>query len=198
MDLTNPFKYILALVAGALGTLAFAPLILVVRKYQHRDLDVALYQILRFYVGFIYGLGLFGSGVSWISISMTEHGGASITRAHHDSSLRSRPAVFPELLRWVTPWHKRWSTTLGRVCLLTSCWVTMEALRSWFLTGFPWLLLGYSAIETPFEGIYHGWAFSAQPHYLSYQWFSFSESDGSKDQANVIDDYHFGRRLGTK
>ena len=42
------------------------------------------------------------------------------------------------------------------VCLLTACWVTMEAFRSWFLTGFPWLLMGYSALGTPFEG-YLSW-----------------------------------------
>ena len=32
----------------------------------------------------------------------------------------------------------------------------MEAFRSWFLTGFPWLLFGYSALATPFEG-YLSW-----------------------------------------
>ena len=32
----------------------------------------------------------------------------------------------------------------------------MEAFRSWFLTGFPWLLFGYSALGTPFEG-YLSW-----------------------------------------
>jgi apolipoprotein N-acyltransferase len=159
MDLTNPFKYILALVAGALGTLAFAPF----NFWWCGSISIAIWMWLSikysgFYVGFIYGLGLFGSGVSWISISMTEHGGASIPLALTMTAIFvAGLAIFPGIasLGYIT-WHRRWSTTLGRVCLLTSCWVTMEALRSWFLTGFPWLLLGYSAIETPFEG-YLSW-----------------------------------------
>ena len=159
MDLTNPFKYILALVAGALGTLAFAPF----NFWWCASISIAIWMWLSikysgFYVGFIYGLGLFGSGVSWISVSMTEHGGASISLALTMTAVFvAGLAVFPGIASLgYTNWHRRWSTTLGRVCLLTSCWVTMEALRSWFLTGFPWLLLGYSAIETPFEG-YLSW-----------------------------------------
>ncbi len=89
---------------------------------------------------------------------MTEHGGASIPLAlTMTTAFVAGLAVFPGIASLCyTNWHRRWSTTLGRVCLLTSCWVTMEALRSWILTGFPWLLLGYSAIETPFEG-YISW-----------------------------------------
>ena len=159
MDLTNPFKYILALIAGALGTLAFAPF----NFWWFGSISIAIWMWLSikysgFYVGFIYGLGLFGSGVSWISISMTEHGGASVPLALTMTAVFvAGLAIFPGIASLgYNTWHKCWSTTLGQVCLLTSCWVTMEALRSWFLTGFPWLLLGYSAIETPFEG-YLSW-----------------------------------------
>ena len=79
------------------------------------------------------------------------------TRIHHDLTL----------CRW--PRHLSGTCILGirklasamaissrEVCLLTACWVTMEAFRSWFLTGFPWLLMGYSALGTPFEG-YLSW-----------------------------------------
>ncbi|HBX27139.1 MAG TPA: apolipoprotein N-acyltransferase [Gammaproteobacteria bacterium] len=159
MDPADPFKYILALVAGALGTLAFAPF----NFWWCGSVSITIWMWLSikqsgFYIGFIYGLGLFGSGVSWISISMTEHGGAPVPLALAMTAIFvAGLAIFPGIASLgYTKWHKRWSTTLGRVCLLTSCWVTMEALRSWFLTGFPWLLLGYSAIEAPFEG-YLSW-----------------------------------------
>jgi apolipoprotein N-acyltransferase len=159
MGLTHLIKYSVALGAGILGTLAFAPF-----NFWWLGLaSIAIWMWLSirypgFSMGFIYGLGLFGSGVSWVSVSMTEHGGASIPLAFVMTSIFAAGlAIFPGLASWgYASWHQRWSTTLGKVCLLTACWVTMEAFRSWFLTGFPWLLFGYSALDTPFEG-YLSW-----------------------------------------
>ena len=37
--------------------------------------------------------------------------------------------------------------------LFVSAWVLIEWLRSWIFTGFPWLLLGHTLIDTPFAGI---------------------------------------------
>ena len=159
MGLTHLIKYSVALGAGILGTLAFAPF-----NFWWLGLaSIAIWMWLSirypgFSMGFIYGLGLFGSGVSWVSVSITEHGGASIPLAFVMTSIFAAGlAIFPGLASWgYASWHQRWSTTLGKVCLLTACWVTMEAFRSWFLTGFPWLLFGYSALDTPFEG-YLSW-----------------------------------------
>ncbi len=159
MGLTRLIKYSIALSAGILGTLAFAPF----NFWWFGLVSIAIWMWLSikhpgFSIGFIYGLGLFGSGVSWVSVSMTEHGGASIPLAFAMTSIFAAGlAIFPGLASWgYASWHQRWSTTLGKVCLLTACWVTMEAFRSWFLTGFPWLLFGYSALNTPFEG-YLSW-----------------------------------------
>ena len=152
-------KSLLALGAGILGTLAFSPFNL----WWAGLISLALWMWLTikhpgFLIGWIYGLGLFGSGVSWVSVSMTEHGGASIPLAFAMTSLfASGLAIFPGLASLgYASWSRRWSTTLGQACLLTACWVTMEAFRSWFLTGFPWLLFGYTALDTPFEG-YLSW-----------------------------------------
>ena len=82
MGLTHLIKYSVALGAGILGTLAFAPF-----NFWWLGLaSIAIWMWLSirypgFSMGFIYGLGLFGSGVSWVSVSMTEHGGASIPLA---------------------------------------------------------------------------------------------------------------------
>ena len=159
MGLTPLIKYSIALGAGILGTLAFAPF----NVWWLGLVSLAVWMWLSikhpsFFIGLFYGLGLFGSGVSWVSVSMTEHGGASFPLAFIMTTVFTAGlAIFPGLASWgYASWHQRWSTTLGKACLLTACWVTMEAFRSWFLTGFPWLLFGYSALGTPFEG-YLSW-----------------------------------------
>lgn len=159
MDRNIRVNYLLALSAGILGTLAFSPFNL----WCASLVSIALWMWLTiknpgFLIGWIYGLGFFGSGVSWVSVSMTEHGEASMPLAFALTAIfASGLAVFPGLASWgYASWSRRWSTTLGQACLLTACWVTMEAFRSWFLTGFPWLLFGYIALDTPFEG-YLSW-----------------------------------------
>ena len=159
MGLTPLTKHSIAIGAGILGTLAFAPF----NFWWLGLVSLAVWMWLSikhpsFSIGLFYGLGLFGSGVSWISVSMTEHGGASFSLAFIMTTIFAAGlAIFPGLASWgYASWQQRWPTAVGKVCLLTACWVTMEAFRSWFLTGFPWLLFGYSALGTPFEG-YLSW-----------------------------------------
>jgi apolipoprotein N-acyltransferase len=152
-------RALLAIAAGALGTFAFAPFGL----WWLAPLSLALWMWMTirrpaFSTGYWFGFGLFATGVSWVSVSMVEHGGASLGLAGIMTGLFAAVlAIFPGLASWgYAAWHQRWPSTLRKCLLLSACWVTMEALRSWALTGFPWLLMGYSAMDSPFEG-YLSW-----------------------------------------
>jgi len=49
----------------------------------------------------------------------------------------------------------RWGAATGPLrwlVLLPAGWVAVEWFRGWFLSGFPWLALGYSQLETPLRG----------------------------------------------
>lgn len=98
--------------------------------------------------GFLFGLGWFASGISWVHVSIDQFGGmplfASLTLM---LLLCLYLALFPALACYLAA---RFSInrTLS-LWLLSSTWVFTEWLRSWFLTGFPWLSIGYTQIDSP-------------------------------------------------
>ncbi len=107
--------------------------------------------------GWSFGLGFFGVGVSWVYVSIHDHGGASIPLALSLTALFvAGIALFPALqfvltAKLVATAKKPLGIT-GRTLLFTSVWVLFEWFRSWFLTGFPWLYLGNAFIDTPLAG----------------------------------------------
>lgn len=107
-----------------------------------------------FLSGLLFGLGFFGLGISWIYISIHDYGhmhgsiAALITLA-----FLLYLAAFPALL---ASCFCRLNTRPGTVysCLLfSSLWILSEYSRANFLTGFPWLLLGYGQFDSPIKYI---------------------------------------------
>ena len=105
-----------------------------------------------FRMGWSFGLGLFGAGVSWVYVSLHDFGGmpgplAALATLFFCALL----ALFPAGAGWLQariPAHRA-----VRACLLIpAAWVLFEWLRSWIFTGFPWLSAGYAAAGWPLQG----------------------------------------------
>ncbi len=147
----------LALIAGALLTLAFAPYHLFLIGILSPALLLGLWLYVSekraFYRGFIFGVGFFSTGVYWIFNSIHTFGHASIFFSALITVgliliLSIFPAMHGFLLNRYFP-SRNWRKVL---CAFPAIWVFMEWVRSFISTGFPWLLLGYSQTDTFLKG----------------------------------------------
>lgn len=106
-----------------------------------------------FFQGLAFGLGYFGLGISWVSISIHTYGHiAFIFAILITGILVFYLALFPALTTFVFRWLC--TPTLSyckQAILFTSLWGLSEYLRSICFTGFPWLLLGFGQIDTPLQ-----------------------------------------------
>jgi apolipoprotein N-acyltransferase len=104
------------------------------------------------WIGFWFGLGLAGAGVSWVYVSLHQFGGmpaplAALATAGFCAVL----AVFPAAAGWLQA--RVPAPDAARACLLIpAAWTLAEWLLTWAFTGFPWLALGYAAAGWPLQG----------------------------------------------
>lgn len=146
----------IAFLAGAASVFAFAPFgleplaFLTLALLIHFWIDAPPRRCA--WLGFWFGLGLFGAGVSWIYVSLSRFGGmppvlAGIATALFCAFL----ALFPAAAGWM---QARIPAPAGiRACLLIpAAWVLFEWTLTWIFTGFPWLAIGYTAAGWPLQG----------------------------------------------
>jgi apolipoprotein N-acyltransferase len=97
-------------------------------------------------LGFAFGAGLFGAGVSWVYVALETFGGmpaplAAIATAGFVAFL----SLYPMLAGGVVVRFTR-ERSSARLIAAASAYVLAEWLRGFLFTGFPWLALGYSQL----------------------------------------------------
>ncbi|VAX12197.1 Apolipoprotein N-acyltransferase / Copper homeostasis protein CutE [hydrothermal vent metagenome] len=109
--------------------------------------------------GFVFGLGFFGVGVSWVYVAFHEFGHSPVSvSALMTAIFVAVLALFPALQSFLSVyiWQKvrpRLATEKCALLLLfPALWGLSEWLRGWLFTGFPWLNLGYSQTDSPLAG----------------------------------------------
>ncbi|WP_437882734.1 apolipoprotein N-acyltransferase [Pseudomonas sp. LRF_L74] len=150
---------LLALVAGAITTPALAPLDLwplailsIALLYLGLRELTAKQALLR---GWLYGLGLFLSGTSWVYVSIHDYGAASLPLAGLLTvGFCGGLGLLFMLSSWVwVRFLRRDHSPLADALAFAALWVAQEGFRAWFLTGFPWLYAGYSQLDAPLAGL---------------------------------------------
>ncbi len=142
---------------GALLPLAFAPfsiwpiaLLAPALLFVLLDRDVPIKKL--FLHGWLFGCGYFGFGVYWTFNSLHDFGQAPpVVAALISALLVVYLALFPAFIVCAWQWCKR-QLGHGAIWLLPLLWFAFEWLKGWFLTGMPWLSLGYAHTESPLSG----------------------------------------------
>ncbi len=149
----------LAVLAGMGLTLAFAP----INWYPFAYISPALLFWLwrnasprqAAQLGFLFGLGQFGLGVSWVYVAIHDVGQSPIWLATLLTLIFiTALACYPALAGWLSLYLKKKSPPLLWVIgILPAVWVLVEWLRGWLFSGFTWLQLGYSQIDLPLASL---------------------------------------------
>ena len=104
-------------------------------------------------LGFLWGLGHFLAGVSWVYVSLHVYGQMPApVAAIATLAFCAYLALFPALAGSLSARTGTTPPALRAAILLPSLWVLGEWVRSWLLTGFPWLATGYSQTDSPLAG----------------------------------------------
>nr|WP_261834971.1 apolipoprotein N-acyltransferase [Vibrio ishigakensis] len=139
---------------GASTTLSFAPFstwplaiispLLLILLIQNQSAKRSAF------IGYMWGLGLFATGISWVHVSIDTFGGMPKAASLFLMALLvGYLSIYSALFTGLVSKLKAQKSLVATALLIPALWMLSDYLRGWALTGFPWLLLGYSQIDGP-------------------------------------------------
>lgn len=153
-------QYIIALLAGLGLPLSFAPVHAIPFVFIS---PIILFVLLldktprtAFRLGFLFGFGFFSFGLSWVYIAIHVYGATAAWLAVIMTVLfAAYLALFIAIQAWLgskLASKFKIKTSLQILILYPVLWLLFEWFRGWFLTGMPWLHLGYAFPFPPLSG----------------------------------------------
>lgn len=144
----------LSLIAGAVLPLAFAPFswwpvvilsfLLLLACIQNISATRAAWR------GYLFGIGYFGIGVSWVYVSIRLFGNATTPLAIVITSLFILIlSIYTALAIWAVRKLLADNASAALLPVFPAAWVLIEWLRGWLFTGFGWLQVGYAFVDSP-------------------------------------------------
>ena len=105
------------------------------------------------WLGYAFGLGFFGVGVSWVQISIHQFGLPLYSFSVSMTALFvAFMALYPALAGWLAARLPARSEAWRLGALMPAVWLLVEWTRGWLFSGFPWLVLGDSQTDGPCRG----------------------------------------------
>jgi len=159
-NLSYSKQYLIALIAGLCLPLSFAPIHAIPLALLSPIILFSLWNNKTpkqvFKIGFVFGFGFFSLGLSWIYIAIHVYGETPAWVAVIMTALfASYLALFIAIQGWLGSkliWRYNISFSLQAFIVLPALWLLFEWIRGWFLTGMPWLHLGYAFSMPPLSG----------------------------------------------
>jgi len=146
-----------ALVAGALTVAGYAPLAVFPLPFATLAGLLLLWRRAAtpraaFRMGFAFGAGLFGVGVSWVYVSLHDFGMMPAPLAATGTlAFCAILALYPAAAGWCLA-RLQPGRLASALFAFPALWTLFEWLRGWIFTGVSWLALGYSQVDSPLAG----------------------------------------------
>ncbi len=157
MNLPSLKNSLLACGAGLAAFFAVAPF----NVYPLTVVSLALLFLLWFgattprmaaWLGFFFGLGMYGAGISFIYVALHDYGGMNLPLAAVVTLLAGTILALYAALAGYVQARLPATSWVRLVLVMPAAWALLEWLRGMAFTGFPCMLAGYSQVESPLGG----------------------------------------------